>query len=567
MQKVNLRQMPYFLNDKDINWVEETINEMTLEEKIGQLFIALFLTIDSDEGIEFLRKFKLGGARYMNKPSKPLQKFLGDIQNASKIPLLIAANLDQGGSGAMSDGTYVASAAQAEASGDTNVARSIGYVGGVEATAIGCNLSFNPVVDLVYNWRNTIVNTRSFGKDPDTVIKHADAFIKGIRESGMAVTAKHFPGDGSEERDQHLVLGVNEFTVDEWDNTFGKVYKHMIDSGIEAIMAGHIALPEYQYKLNPELTYDDIMPATLAPELLDGLLKTQLNFNGLVVTDASHMAGMAAAMPRSEYIPKSIAAGCDMFLFFNDPEEDFNYMLNGYKNGIITDERLHDALRRILGLKAKLQLHTKKEAGTLVPDPEKLDLISCDEHLELAKDAADLGISLIKDTKNQLPITPETHPRIRLHTLFGEIGGLQDCSNNTEALIVEELERVGFQVTVNDGTTREKGSVEKLKQDFDAALIFADIVGYAAENNYRIKWKCAMSTDMPWYVYELPTVFVSLNYTTHLTDVPMVKTYINAYKDTREIIRQTIQKMMGKSEFKGQNFNDNVWCDLWETRR
>ena len=92
-------------------------------------------------------------------------------------------------------------------------------------------------------------------------------------------------------------------------------------------------------------------------------------------------------------------------------------------------------------------------------------------------------------------------------------------------------------------------------------------MGYAAENNYRIRWKCPMSTDIPWYVYEIPTVFVSLNFTTHLTDVPMVKTYINAYKDTREVIRQTIEKIMGESEFKGTHFNDHVWCNKWETRR
>ena len=98
-------------------------------------------------------------------------------------------------------------------------------------------------------------------------------------------------------------------------------------------------------------------------------------------------------------------------------------------------------------------------------------------------------------------------------------------------------------------------------------LVFADIVGYAAENNYRIRWKCPMSTDIPWYVYEIPTVFVSLNFTTHLTDVPMVKTYINAYKDTREVIRQTIQKIMGESEFKGTTLMKMYWCNKWETRR
>ncbi|GFP74653.1 glycoside hydrolase family 3 protein [Clostridium fungisolvens] len=567
MALVDLRAKPYYLSEEDITWVEDTIKGMTLQEKIGQLFINLFLSLDPSKTKEFVSKYPIGGARYLGGSSEKVYEFLSDLQRSSKIPVLVACNCDSGGDGAVSDGTYIASAAQCEASGNEKLAYNAGYVSGREATAIGCNWNFDPCADILYNWRNTIVNTRAYGTNPDSVIKYTTAYIKGLRQSNIASCAKHFPGDGTEERDQHLVLGVNELSVEEWDNSFGKVYKHLIDEGLMTIMAGHIALPEYQYKLNPNLKYEDILPATLSPELINGLLKEQLGFNGLVTTDASHMIGMAAAMKRKDYVPAAIAAGCDMFLFFNDPEEDFNFMLEGYKNGIITDERLHDALRRVLGLKASLKLHVKQKEGTLIAPKEGLEVIGCKEHLDMAVEAADLGISLVKDTWSQLPIRPSTHKRIRLHTLFGEIGGLTHGSNAAEKIIIEELERAGFEVTLNDGNSRDKGKTAELSKNFDAALVFADIVGYAAENNYRIRWKCPMSTDIPWYIHEIPTVFVSLNFTTHLTDVPMMKTYINAYKDTREVIRQTIQKIMGESEFKGTEFNDNVWCDKWETRR
>jgi beta-N-acetylhexosaminidase len=567
MKLVDLKAKPYYLSDEDIDWVESTIKEMTIEEKIGQLFINLFWSFDSEINKKIIDKYHIGGARYTGGPSEKVYELLAGIQEASKVPLLVACNCDAGGDGAMSDGTYIASGAQCEASGNEKIAYNAGYVSGREATAIGCNWNFDPCTDILYNWRNTIVNTRAYSTNPEDVLKYTSAYIKGLRESNIASCAKHFPGDGVEERDQHLLLGVNEFSAHEWDKTYGKVYKQLIDEGLMTIMAGHIALPEYQYKLNPYLKYEDIMPATLSPELITGLLKEQLGFNGLVVTDASHMVGMAAAMSRKDYVPVAIAAGCDMFLFFNDFEEDFNYMLEGYKNGVITEERLQDALRRILGLKASLKLHEKQKNGTLIPDKEGLKVVGCEEHLAMAKEAADLGISLIKDTKNQLPIKPSTHKRIRLHTLFGDGGFEKGGDNKVEKIIIEELERAGFEVTLNDGSTRIKGKVEDLKKNFDAAIIFADIVGYAAENNYRIRWKCPMSTDMPWYVNELPTVFVSLNFTTHLTDVPMVKTYINAYKDTREVIRQTIEKMMGESEFKGAHFNEHVWCNKWETRR
>lgn len=566
MQKVDLKAKPYYLSDEDIAWVESTISDMTTEEKISQLFINLFHDLNPERAKGLIEKYPLGGVRYLGGPSDKVYDLLSELQGASKIPLLIAANCDAGGDGAVGNGTYIASAAQCEASGNEKLAYNSGYVSGREAAAIGCNWMFNPIADILLNWRNTIVNTRSYGTNPDDVIKYTSAYIKGLKQSNIAACAKHFPGDGVEERDHHLVLGVNTLSCEEWDESFGKVYKHLIEEGVPTIMAGHICLPEYQYKLNPNLKYEDILPATLSPELINGLLREKLGFNGLVLTDASHMAGIAAAMKRRDAVPATIAAGCDMFLFLNDHEEDFNFMLEGYKNGVITEERLQDALRRILGLKASLKLHVKQKEGMLIPPKEGLEVIGCKEHLDMAAEAADLGISLIKDTWNQLPIKPSTHKRIRLHTLFGD-GGFGGVDKKAEQIIIEELQSAGFEVTLVDGKTRDKGKISELAENFDADLIFADIVGYAAENNYRIRWKCPMSVDIPWFVHELPTVFVSLNFTTHLTDVPMVKTYINAYKDTREIIRQTIQKLMGESEFKGTHFNEHVWCDLWETKR
>ena len=563
---VDLKAKPYYLSDSQIAWVEQTIASLTLEEKIGQLFINLFADLSPDYVRNLISKYPVGGARYMGADSKTVYAMISELQKQSKVPLLVSCNCDSGGNGACKDGTYIASGAATEASGSEQVAYHVGLVSGREAAAIGCNWNFDPCVDILFNWRNTIVNTRAYGTDADTVYRYASQYIKGIQQSNIATCVKHFPGDGTEERDQHLVLGVNELSVEAWDASFGKVYKQVIDDGVMTIMAGHIALPAYSEKLVPGITYDEIMPATLAPELIDGLLRKQLGFNGLVVTDASHMLGMTGAMKRCDYIPRAIAAGCDMFLFFNDHEEDFGYMLDGYKRGVITEERLSDALHRILGIKAALNLHVLQQEGKLMPPEEGLSIIGCAEHLAMAAEAADLAITLVKNTKAELPISPKTHKRLRLHTLYGEMGGIHGNSNASEKIIIEELEKAGYEVTLVDGTTRDKGKVSAYSRDYDAAFVFADISGYAAENNYRIRWKCPMSNDIPWYVWELPTVFISLNYTTHLTDVPMVKTYINAYSNTREVIRQTIAKIAGESEFKGR-YNDLVWCEKWEAKR
>lgn len=564
MVQVDLTKKPFNLQENDIKWVENTINNMSEEEKIGQLFFHFFDNFEEDYIKDVLDNYHIGGMRYLTKEGAVLQNFINYAQQKSKLPLFVAANCDAGGNGAVSEGTYIASGAQVEAAGDQSIAYNVGYVSGVESKAIGVNWNFGPNADILFNWRNTIVNTRAYGNDPEAIIKYNRSFIEGLRESNVMGCLKHFPGDGVDERDQHLLLSVNDLEVEEWENSYGKVYQAAIDEGLQTIMLGHIALPKYQKKLNPSLEDKDILPATLSPEIATTLLKDKMKFNGLIVTDASHMIGLAASMQRKDYVPLTIAAGCDMFLFFNDLEEDFNYMLEGYRNGIITDERLEAALKRILGMKAKLGLH-KKSKEELIVGAEELDKIASDEFIKWQEEAADKAITLVKNTKDELPITPQTHPRIKLYLLYGEEGGAFGFDKSSKKVIIEELEEAGFEVDLHTNIERAKGKIEEYKENYDASFVFADIQGYATENNIRIRWGASTSNEIPWYVHETPTVFVSLNFTTHLTDVPMVKTYINSYKNTRTSIRQTIQKIMGQSEFKGK-YNENVFCDKWDTR-
>ena len=569
---VDLTAAPYQLDPDQISWVEETLESMTLDEQVGQLFTNLFFFgADSFSGNsltaeEIIEKYHIGIARYHGGTAAQVQDLLNRLQSAARIPLLIAANCDSGGNGAMNDGTYVASGAQTEASGSTAVAHDAGYVSGREMRAIGANLNFDPCVDILFNWRNTIVNTRAYGTNAADVIKYTIPFVEGQRESGILSCIKHWPGDGTEERDQHLVLGVNEFSPEEWDASFGEVYRAHIANGVEMIMAGHIALPHYQKELNPALTDADILPATLAPELINGLLKDRLGFNGAVITDASHMLGMTSAMRREDYVPAAIAAGCDAFLFFNDLAEDFGFMKAGVEKGVISKERLDDANRRILGLKAKLNLHRAAAQGTLLRTPEDLAVVGCAEHLAMRANAADLGITLVKNTLDQLPLNPRDHRRIRIYHLTGEVGGITG-GGEAEMLntYIAALTERGYEVTVNDGTTRVKGPTLRYREEVDAALILAEVIGYGAQNNYRIQWKTAMSNECPWYVWEVPTFMVSHNFTTHLHDATMVKCYVNAYHPNEANVRATLDKLEGRSEFKGTP-NELVWTQKWQAK-
>lgn len=576
---VNLREKPFYLDDEGIRWVEDTIASMTLEEKVGQLFVQMRKSLDPEQIKNTLNSWHQGGLRWQGGDRSQVYEQNKTYQENSKIPLLIAANCDNGGDGCLSDGTYVATAAAAAAGGGTQTAYDMGYVAGREASSVGVNWMFNPCADIFMNWRNTIVNTRSFGDNADQVIENIRAFIEGIHRSNVACCCKHFPGDGVEERDQHLVLGVNDLSVEDWDRSFRKVYQTMIDEGLESIMVGHIALPEMSRKLRPSIKDEEIMPATLAPELLTDLLRDQMGFNGVVITDASHMAGIACMEKREIAVPKAIASGCDMFLFSNDTAEDFGYMMAGVQNGTVTAERLDDALHRILGLKARLKLYKEENR---IPDPaRKEEVVGCAEHLKLAEEAAERCITLVKDTKHQLPFNPATQKRARLVYIQSTPTTKAYKGDPVKQVVVEELERAGFTVDVAPNfhdleaeqgpspahmmTMMDCGTMKDFAASYDVVFLVINVKGYAQENNVRLRWSCNHSSELPWYATEVPTVGISLNYTTHLIDVPQVHAFVNAYGCTRTAIRTAIDKICGKSEFTATP-SDTVFCGKWDTR-
>lgn len=579
---VNLKAKPFYLSNEQIQWVENAIAGMTLEEKLGQLMVLLKAEPGVNEGrIQgMLAQSHMGGLRWQGGNKEQVWEQNTLFQKNSKLPLLVAANCDDGGSGVAPEGTFVATAAECGAGQGTENAYHLGLVSGREASALGCNWMFNPVVDVYKNWRNTIVNTRAFSSDPDTVLANARAYIKGIKDANphMACTAKHFPGDGVEELDQHLAMGVNSLSVEDWEASFGKVYRTLIDEGLEAVMVGHIALPEMSRKLRPGIQDKDIKPATMAPELLTDLLRGEMGFNGVIITDATHMVGMTATAKRKDAIPGAIIAGCDMVLFTNDVEEDLGYLKAAYDRGELTEERLSDALHRILGMKAHLHLY---EDSVRFPDKNTLGCIGCDEHKAYSAEAAESCITLVKDTRGNLPVNPAEKKRVFLVYVGSTPTTKGYKGDPTKQVVVEELERAGFAVDlcpnfhaleIENGVSPmnfvkmlSHSSREEFIQTHDWALIVVNVKGYAQENNVRIRWSCNHSLELPWYNEEIPTVAMSLNYTNHLIDLPQIHTFVNAYAPNRAHIRAAIEKLTGKSEFKGKA-DESVFCGRWDTR-
>ena len=584
---VNLRIKPYNLDDEGVKWVQDTIANMTIEEKIGQLFINMGASRDEEYLKGVLDNYHIAGVRYNPGTAEEVYEQNRILQENSKIPLLIAANTESGGNGACVDGTYIGNEVKIAATNDKRYAYEMGRVSGVEASAIGCNWSFAPIVDINRNWRNPIISTRTWSEDVDQTLELSLEYMRGIMESGIAPAAKHFPGDGIDERDQHLSFAPNHLSVEEWDETFGKVYGGLFEAGLPSIMAGHISLPSYVRHFNPEATVQEqILPATLNKYILTDLLRGKMNFNGLVVTDASHMVAMTSAMKRSEMLPTAIAAGSDLFLFFNDPDEDFAWMLEGYKNGIITDERLEEALTRILGLKAKIGLHKKAKTEILQPKEEAMAKIGLPENVAIATEVADKAITLVKNNEDIFPISVEKHKRVLLVDVKGTEGGFgaligAQGPKPTE-ILKAQLEEEGFEVSIWESPiekimslpTEERrkaiGSIYAAKRPIsDLTDNYDLIINVAVVNpntDQRIQWPASKGTpDIPFYVNEVPTIFVSVQCPFHLADVPQVKTYINTYDNKDITLKALVEKMLGRSEFKGASPVD-AYCGLLDTR-
>jgi beta-N-acetylhexosaminidase len=444
-----LQRAPFLLSEADVDWVETTLAGMSVDDKIGQVFCLVSYGADEKALRHMAETLKVGGVMCRRGPVGDVISSANLLQDHSEVPMLLAANLEAGGDGVTTDGTRVGSPMTIAATGDVEMAHKLGVVCGREGAAVGLNWAFAPIADIDFNFRNPITNTRTFGADPQVVADMSVACLRGLQENGVAATVKHFPGDGVDERDQHLVTAVNTLSCDEWDDTYGKVYRACIDAGTLAVMVGHIALPEYSRRLCPGIRDEDILPATLAYEITTTLLRERLGFGGLVVSDATPMAGMAIPMGRPKAVPQTIAAGCDVFLFSRNLTEDLGYMKDGLANGLLTEERLTDAVRNVLALKAALSLHKKKAAGTLVPSLEAAKrALGTKEHLSWAVECADRGITLVKEEKGVLPLSPSKTKRVLLYGLegFGEfLDGTASESSNAERF-KSLLEREGFAV-------------------------------------------------------------------------------------------------------------------------
>lgn len=577
---VDLNAAPFHLDEAGQSWVHDTLAGMDLRTKVGQLFHLALLMPDEKFVDAMFEIAPPNGFMMRGMPAEDVVRFHRHIQAQSDVPALLAANLEKGADGLISEGTSFGSPMQVAASGNVEFARRFGISTGREARAVGCNWGFSPIVDIQYNHNNPITNIRCFGSFPETVAAMSEAMIQGMESQGVAATPKHFPGDGVDDRDQHLVTSVNTLSPADWRASFGMVYRRCFAAGAKSVMVGHIALPEMSKELRPGIADADIMPATLAPEILTDLLRGELGFNGVVCSDALQMVGYTIPMARKDALPHSVAAGIDVLLFAIDYAEDVQSVLDGVANGVLTEARVDEAVTRVLALKASLGLHVSTPAE-LVPGLDAFNALPLVEDRAWALESADQAITLVKNLEpGVLPLDPTKHKRVLVYYTEDAnpnhhkiAAGAQRRNNGHK--IADSLSAAGFEAAVFEREGRAgleevfsgKDAVQHkdLLANYDLVLYVAQYEPASSAATVRLQWSPLLASDSPKFLNEIPTVFVSLGSPFHLQDVPRVKTFINAYGYGPETVEIVAGKLLGKSAFTGVSPVD-PYCGYWDAR-
>ena len=408
--------VPVHLDRRGEQWAAATLRRMTIEEKIGQMIMPWarieFMNVQNPDYLRLrdeMRKYHVGGfgvTVFADGPSlsksEPYEaaELTNGLQRDSKYPLLFAADFERGLSMRMNGATGFPAAMAFGAAGDTGLARDFGRVTAEEARAIGVQWNWFPVADVNSNPANPIINTRSFGEDPKEVGKLVAAYIGGARGEGMLTTVKHFPGHGDTDTDTHLTLARVTASKERLDQLELAPFRDAIAAGVDAVMTAHVTVPAIEPDPN--------VPASVSKNVVTGLLKGQLGFRGLVVTDALDMGGLMRVFPgspaqvSSEEAVAAIEAGNDMVIIPADLDGAYHGLLAAVRSGRISTKRVDASVLKILRLKASVGLERSRLVDLAAVDR----LIARPESLELAQRIADGAVTLVSDRDNLLPVRP-----------------------------------------------------------------------------------------------------------------------------------------------------------------
>jgi beta-N-acetylhexosaminidase len=569
---VQARPYPRQPSPEALKWADKELQRMSLDQKIGQLISvgvnATFLNQDSDAYRALKHQVEdnhIGGIILFRGPVYESVVLMNRMQQLARHPLLISSDLEAGSGMRFDDTINFPWNMAVAATGNPEYARRQGQVTAREARTMGVGQIYAPVVDVNNNAANPVINVRSYGEEPNDVARFAAAFTEGAQAGGVIATAKHFPGHGDTATDSHRGLPEINVARERLNSVELVPFRAAVNAGAGAVMVGHIGLPQIDptaikplprnVKMKPMDTDEGgeiiaesaTLPATLSP-VVGGILRNDLGFKGMIVTDALSMSGLTIYFTQDEAAVRALEAGADMLLKPADPDLAFRGLRDAVRSGRLTEKRIEESARRILA--AKYDLGLVKQRITSLDEIDRV--VASREIGSLASEIAEHAITLVRNEENLVPLTT-LKPNARIFNLAITNGDDRMWIANS---FIETMARSGrkLETMVLDDRSSD-GEVQKaLEKAKGADLVIASLYG-------RVRTGQAKSVGLPdpgahalsaVISGKVPIIGISFGNPYLLQSFPKLRTYMVAYGDMPSLQQASARAVLGEIDITGK---------------
>ncbi len=526
--------------------IEKILESMSVEDLCGQL---LNYNISPSTSLEVLeeqfRNTRPGGVFFGgNTTPERIAEVTAIANKYAKAPVIVSADIEYGPGCCIKDAPYIPYPMSWGAANDEALIERAGRITAEQCRKAGVHWSFAPIVDINYNKDNPVTNVRAISDKPEQIVKMAGAYVRGMQRDGyMVAGCKHFPGDGMDDRNQHFCTTINSLSKEEWMATYGYVYREMFKEKVGSVMVGHIAFPANEEEIDPIL---GPKPGTLSYNTMTRLLKGELGFEGCLISDAMSMVGTSVMCPPDRLSIEFIKNGGDMLLF--PLERDYGYLLGAVQSGEITIERLKDAVRRILRMKAQVRLF--EDQAAIAASIE----VSGDIN-EVAQEIADKAITVIRNSQNLIPLSLPKGSKfllINIQRNRNDMGFPQYMDHIK--ILVGELEKRGYQADMISAYGIDHRKLEEDMKGYDCILFNCRInpAVYLGGTN-RLNWDNIMCFWRGVGVAHPRVIFTSFGDPYKLYDLPFLRTYVNAYSHDEVTFRAFIKVLLGEIPAQGKS--------------
>jgi beta-N-acetylhexosaminidase len=553
-----------------LKWADSTLKKMSLDEKIGQLIYvgvnATFLNQDS-EAFKALRHQvvdnHVGGIILFRGPVYESVVLVNRMQQLAKYPLLISADLEAGSGMRFDDTVNFPWNMAIAATGNPDYARRAGELTGREARAMGIQQIYAPVSDVNNNAANPVINVRSYGEDPADVARFVSAFVEGAQHAGVIATAKHFPGHGDTATDSHRGLPEIDVTRERLNSVELVPFRAAVDAGVGAVMTGHIGLPlidstaiqplPRDVKIRAIDTSDEgeiiaagTMPTTLSP-VMNGMLRNDLHFDGLIVTDAMSMSGLTIYFTQEEASVRALEAGADLLLKPADPDASLRGVREAVKKGRLTEQRVEQSVRKVLAAKFDLGLTQQRLTSLDQIDQE----VAGKKASELADDIADDAITLVRNDAKLLPWTRSANAKVFNLAI----------TNGDDRLFIAQpfvgaMSRGGvkMETMVLDDRSSETEVAKAINRASRADVIIVSMYGRVRTGQARSVALPEPGTKALNQLIEKNARMIGISFGNPyiLMSFPNLQTYLVAYGDMPSLQEAAAQALLGQNDIKGR---------------